>query len=888
MKHLFLLLGFLLAAFTAQAATQKGVKPDDDAGLYYNLYDDGTAEIVRNPDNSSTYSMASLTIPATVTYNDMTYNVTTIATNAFLNSTIQSISGGAKITTIGGTVFGSNSTLTSINLDGKVTSIGSNAFDGCARLTSIGNILDNVTEIPYKVFYGCTALTGTITITAPITSIGEDVFNGCTDSNLSVSFTNLTDAVISQRAFYEFTGLKSVAGTVKSIGNIAFSRCTNFEKLELYNTTTPPTLGSDVFKNSLNLTVYVHPDIKESYQAADGWKDLSPQPLPEEVYYNVTPADGNGLKYNLNTLGARGTAQVSDQGTCDNEVVIPAKITYDGKTCDVTGISDHAFSKTSITSVSSGDNITSIGVSAFQECSYLTSIGHLLDNVTDIPSTAFDGCSSLTGEITLNAAITNIGNYAFYNCTNQNLSLSFTNLTNATIGEGAFSNSNPYGDCTGLKSIAGTAKSIGKNAFYECSKLTSIGHLLDNVTAIPSYAFYSCSALTGTITLNAAITNIDESAFNGCSNERLSLSISNLTNAAIGNSAFFNCTGLKSIGGTAASIGVSAFKDCYNLTSIGNLLDNVTDIPDYAFFNCSALPGNITLNAGINNIGEYAFIDSGISNIYCLAAMPPHLGDLALGENARSVKVPSSAVSYYESEWSSEMTISAGDPKSATTAANSGSTTHWATFSNTYSDSKLSVEAGKTLTLYNATVADGKLTLTERTGSSVAKGEAVLVKTDAVTVRVTSLATTELDKAKDNDLLATPEYATILHSQDGCKYYRLTYNNATYETGLGFYLGVATVDGVKKTDGTYLNASPYKAYLKVTVEAATEPSTAKLARGFAFPGDDGETTGIECITVTDEGTGNNWVEGIFDLQGRKVSKPTKGVYINNGKKVIIK
>ena len=102
MKHLFLLFGFLLAAFTAQAATitQEGVTPDDGAGLYYNLYDDGTAEIVRNPDYS-VYSMESLAIPATVTYNGVTYRVTTIGNNAFFNSTIKSISGGGNITKIG-------------------------------------------------------------------------------------------------------------------------------------------------------------------------------------------------------------------------------------------------------------------------------------------------------------------------------------------------------------------------------------------------------------------------------------------------------------------------------------------------------------------------------------------------------------------------------------------------------------------------------------------------------------------------------------------------------------------------------------------------------------------------------------------------------------------
>lgn len=503
----------------------------------------------------------------------------------------------------------------------------------------------------------------------------------------------------------------------------------------------------------------------------------------------VKPVDGNGLYYNLFDDG---TAQVSSIGTCCNDVVIPATITYDGKTWNVTGINNSAFSGNSITSVSGGENITSIGVSAFQACYNLTSIGNLLDKVTNIPIKAFYNCTALTGEITLNAAITNIGESAFYQCTNPDLSLRLTNLTNATIGYRAF------WYCTGLKSIEGTAASIGKEAFYGCT----------------------------------------------------------------------------------------------SLTSIGNLLDNVTDIPGFAFYKCTALTGNITLNAGINNIGEYAFIESGISNIYCLAATPPTLGDEALGENALSVKVPKSAVDTYQSLWRtsySNLTISAGDPNSATTAANSGSTTHWATFSNTYSNSELSVEAGKTLTLYNATVADGKLTLTERTGSSVAKGEAVLVKTDAEKVSVTPLSKTSLVKAEDNDLLATPEYATILHSQDGCKYYRLTYNNVTDKTGLGFYLGVATVDEVTHTDGTYLNASPYKAYLKVAVEAATEPSAAAPARGFAFPGDDGETTGIECITVTDESSHrNDNADDIFDLQGRKVSKPTKGVYINNGKKVIIK
>ena len=677
----------ILSVFFSISASAYDVEVD---GIYYDI--SGTTATVKSGDNK--YS-GDIVIPESITYNASKY---------------------------------------------PVTSIGDNAFYDCSGLTSV-TIPNSVTSIGYKAFFKCSALTGTITLNAAITNIGEYAFCSCNNEGLSLSISNLTDATIGGSAFYYCVGLKSIAGTAKSIGNYAF-----------------------------------------------------------------------------------------------------------------------------------------------RECSNLTSIGNLLDKVTDIPFQAFYKCSALTGTITLKAAITNIGEYAFRECNNNELSLSISNLTDATIGSSAFYK------CVGLKLIAGTAKSIGDAAFGYCSNLTSIGNLLDNITDIPNNAFYDCSALTGNITLTAAITNIGDDAFYNCNNKDLSLRFTNLTNATIGKRAFRSCTSLKSIGGTAVSIGEDAFNGCSNLASIGHLLDNVTAIPDYAFSYCSALPGNITLNAAITNIGQFAFVYSSISNIYCLAATPPTLGDKALGYSVRAVKVPSSAVIPYtcQTSWRSYSNlISAGDPTSVTTAANSGSTTHWATFSNTYLNSELSVEAGKTLTLYNATVADGKLTLTERTGSSVAKGEAVLVKTDAETVSVTQLPTTDLAKAKDNDLLATPEYATILHSQDGCKYYRLTYNNVTDKTGLGFYLGVATVNGTTYKDGSYVNASPYKAYLKVTVEAATEPSAAAPARGFAFPGD-GETTGIECITVTDEGTGNNWVEGIYDLQGRKVSKPTKGVYINNGKKVIIK
>ena len=192
---------------------------------------------------------------------------------------------------------------------------------------------------------------------------------------------------------------------------------------------------------------------------------------------------------------------------------------------------------------------------------------------------------------------------------------------------------------------------------------------------------------------------------------------------------------------------------------------------------------------------------------------------------------------------------------------------------------------GTSLKVYDAKVSGGVLTLTERTGSDVAKGEGVLVWSNGATVRATVI-NDNLNASANTDLVATPATEQTISAGDGYTLYRLTYNNVSTKEGLGFYLGlVKDANGdVTSDDGSQLKATPNKAYLDVTTAAATGPFSAAPARGFAFPSNDGETTGIECITITDDNLYRNGnAEGIFDLQGRKVSKPTKGVYIKNNK-----
>ena len=210
-----------------------------------------------------------------------------------------------------------------------------------------------------------------------------------------------------------------------------------------------------------------------------------------------------------------------------------------------------------------------------------------------------------------------------------------------------------------------------------------------------------------------------------------------------------------------------------------------------------------------------------------------------------------------------------------------GHYTYWATFSNLKNDVTLSVPSDRTLNVYNATVSGGKMTLTQRNDYQVAKEEGVLLKTDGEYVNAKANKTNELTAASsdENHLVATPAEATTVTAETGCKLYRLTYNNATTKERLGFYLS---------NDGISLKATPGKAYLQVSENEAKDPSSAALARSFVF-GSGNETTGIDGITIM--GTDvqrHGTIEGIFDLQGRKISNPTKGIYIKNNKKVIIK
>ena len=220
-------------------------------------------------------------------------------------------------------------------------------------------------------------------------------------------------------------------------------------------------------------------------------------------------------------------------------------------------------------------------------------------------------------------------------------------------------------------------------------------------------------------------------------------------------------------------------------------------------------------------------------------------------------------------------------------AAKGDNDTYWATFSNRNSNAELMASTGE-ITVYNATVSGGTLTLTKRSDNKVALGEGVLLKANCEYVNAMNISD-EVSAAAtgENNLVATPATEQTINAETGYTLYRLTYNNVSEKTGLGFYLGLVKDENGKVDEtslGKKLKATPGKAYLKVS------PGAAAPARGFVFPGDD-ETTGIgEIVIEGDAGISGtaNANDRIYNLQGQQISTPVKGIYIKNNKKVIIK
>ena len=352
-----------------------------------------------------------------------------------------------------------------------------------------------------------------------------------------------------------------------------------------------------------------------------------------------------------------GAANISDRITGSGTITtITTLYTYsvnaDNVSVTITDYPTDATGAIEIPATIDGRSVTSIGSSAFQNCSSLTSVT-IPNNVTSIGSSAFQNCSSLTS-ITIGNSVTSIGAGAFYECTG----LTSVTIPNSviSIGESAFNS------CRSLTSIniPNSVTSIGDYAFSGCSSLTS-ATIGNSVTSIGISVFLGCSSLTD-VSLNSASANLQsvfsisnyvtsinipedtvqiaDNAFYGCS-KVTSVNIPNSV-TSIGDYAFYQCTGLTSVNipNSVTSIGYQAFRNCSSLTSI-TIGNSVTSIGGNAFRSCRGLT-SITIPNSVASIGNYAFYNC--TNLAFILLEP--MAAPTIGSGAFDL-ISSTAIIYY-------------------------------------------------------------------------------------------------------------------------------------------------------------------------------------------------------------------------------------------------
>ena len=231
------------------------------------------------------------------------------------------------------------------------------------------------------------------------------------------------------------------------------------------------------------------------------------------LYYKILAGSTNTLAVTYYSETAASNNHVS------GDVVIPSTVEHNNVTYSVTSIGDSAFFDcSSLTSLTIPNNVTSIGNYAFYRCSGLTSVS-IPNSVTSIGEIAFAYCSGLTS-VTIPNSVTYIGSYAFYDCSGlTSIDVASGNTHYSSI-DGVLYN---YAQDTLIKcpdaktsvTIPNSVTSIEDEAFSYCSGLTSVT-IPNSVTSIGAWAFADCSGLTS-VSIPNSVTSINQGAFYGCS-----------------------------------------------------------------------------------------------------------------------------------------------------------------------------------------------------------------------------------------------------------------------------------------------------------------------------------------------------------------------------------
>jgi len=566
-------------------------------------------------------------LPSTVTYENVTYTVTSLANSA----------------------FGNCNKLLAVGIPETVTSISDYAFTGCENLQSVG-IPNSVENIGVGVFYHCTSLqSAKWPENNDCWKIPNKTFEGCTSLRTYTIPDHVT--TIDTEAFKDCTGLQEVylSSTLNHINANAFKNCSALIGVYSYNLY-PPLINAATFTDAFatGAKVYVPAESLYRYQT-EYWEQSINFAWPvrsDDVsadMIEVMPAH-KFLTYENFSVDHNILARVTGyRAGISGDLVIPSIVS----SSYVTEIVPQALENcTSITSVIFPETMKTIGDHAFSGCTGLTIIDlSACNEMTTTGKRNFVDCDNVT-TVLLPANLTTIGNHAFASC-NALASIEIPGAVTC-VEMGAFQN------CTALTSVT-FPKSVGiieQQAFQGCTALGSItalrtlpprayGNTFDGVTKtipvnIPNAATANYNSVEGwsdftnfvelpASTLLYSYDDVNHTAtITGYIGEvsgvldipaSVSHNRAEYTVTAIGDNAFMGCSNLRGVTfpATLTSIGQYAFKECTGIASVV-IPSTLTDLGDGAFLWCTSL-AEVTLPDNLTRIGKGMFEGAAFTEI---------------------------------------------------------------------------------------------------------------------------------------------------------------------------------------------------------------------------------------------------------------------------------
>lgn len=272
----------------------------------------------------------------------------------------------------------------------NVTAIAGEAFKGIGANFKNLTISEGIKEIGISAFQGCSKIEKVVLPTT-LSKIGESAFMGCSnlaDINSTSGEDSLKITEIGASAFYNCTNLEKITlpSTLESIGLNAFAGCSKLTEIESF-IGTPLDIDETVFPN-YSATLYVPCESRDAYLNAPVWKNFTENHISagERIVYED---EESGLKYAYASCGTTATL-IKSEPIMDNIVILDSI----GSNIVVTEIASSALKDKKIVSLKIPEGVTSIGASAFENCTKLNKI-ELPKSLVSIGDQAFGNCGNI-------------------------------------------------------------------------------------------------------------------------------------------------------------------------------------------------------------------------------------------------------------------------------------------------------------------------------------------------------------------------------------------------------------------------------------------------------------------------------------------------------------